>query len=523
MVADASQLKRGATPVDVVLFLEGTYPFVPGGVSSWVHGIISGMPDFSFGLIFLGADYVAGRELKFAIPSNVKYIEEVAVYDQFFWSPPLSGDRRAAYGALKTFIMGMQDGRITNFEELFRYVGGAKKALSMKDLTQSRAAWRILREVYEARAKEISFIDFFWTWRFAYFPVFQLLYTWLPPAKLYHTICTGWAGLLSVLARRRWLRPLILTEHGIYTNERRIEISQAEWIYTQERDDLVLRRDLGYFKELWINIFESLGRLTYDYCDEIFTLYGGNRNMEIAFGAPPDRIGIIPNGVRIGTFKSERPPKQEGAPKTVGFVGRVVPIKDVKTLIRACRIVAEKVPDVEILILGPTEEDQEYFEECVDLTNLMGLQEKVKFMGKVNVKDYYPLLDVMVLTSVSEGQPLVILEGYCSGVPCVATNVGACSELINGMEGEDAALGPAGFVTSVGSPQETADGIIRLLTDEALWERCSTSARERVRRYYDYDDMIRRYHDIYLKYLAADKVTRGPVSINEPPDRAEAG
>jgi glycosyltransferase involved in cell wall biosynthesis len=227
--------------------------------------------------------------------------------------------------------------------------------------------------------------------------------------------------------------------------------------------------------------------------------------------------------VRIGTFKSERPPKQEGAPKTVGFVGRVVPIKDVKTLIRACRIVAEKVPDVEILILGPTEEDQEYFEECVDLTNLMGLQEKVKFMGKVNVKDYYPLLDVMVLTSVSEGQPLVILEGYCSGVPCVATNVGACSELINGMEGEDAALGPAGFVTSVGSPQETADGIIRLLTDEALWERCSTSARERVRRYYDYDDMIRRYHDIYLKYLAADKVTRGPVSINEPPDRAEAG
>ena len=45
----------GAGPIDVGLLLEGTYPYVSGGVSSWVHEIISGLPELTFGAIFLGA------------------------------------------------------------------------------------------------------------------------------------------------------------------------------------------------------------------------------------------------------------------------------------------------------------------------------------------------------------------------------------------------------------------------------------------------------------------------------------
>ena len=65
-------------------------------------------------------------------------------------------------------------------------------------------------------------------------------------------------------------------------------------------------------------------------------------------------------------------------------------------------------------------------------------------------------LDVVVLTSLSEGQPLVILEAYAAGLPVVATYVGACRELIEGGDEADRALGPSGIVTRVANPAETA-------------------------------------------------------------------
>ena len=113
------------------------------------------------------------------------------------------------------------------------------------------------------------------------------------------------------------------------------------------------------------------------------------------------------------------------------------------------------------------------------------------------MRDWYPQLDVLVLTSVSEGQPLVILEGFCYGLPCVATDVGACSELIYGREGEDRALGSAGFVTRVGAPAETAQALLQLAEDQDLRQRMGRSGQERVRRYYDFADLRRRYHQIY--------------------------
>ncbi len=490
-------------PVDVALLLEGTYPYVSGGVSSWVHAIISGMPDLTFALVFMGANY-GKKEPKFPLPPNVRSLVEWGVYDYLPQSlPPLPGLSRGApreaLAAVRRLCLELQEGRTDSFDAVFEVL--SRRSLSMGDLAYGPKAWWLLQEVYQERAREISFLDFFWTWRYALLPVLNLFYAAVPRARLYHAICTGWAGILGVIAKKRFSAPLILTEHGIYVNERRIEISQSEWIYTQEEDSLTVRRELGFFKDLWINLFEATAKLCYQRCDAIFTLYEGNRRMQVEFGAAPSIIEIIPNGVEAGAAGPAAPAREAPAgPLRVGFVGRVVPIKDVKTLIRACRLVLDGLPETEIFLMGPTEEDKKYFAECQELAGMLGMGERIKFLGRVKVAEYYPTLAVQVLTSISEGQPLVMLEGYLCGVPVVATAVGACREMIEGLTPEDRELGPSGIVTRVGNPEETGRAILRLLRDPELRKRMGEAGRRRVHGFYDYHKMIARYRQVYKTY-----------------------
>ena len=113
----------------------------------------------------------------------------------------------------------------------------------------------------------------------------------------------------------------------------------------------------------------------------------------------------------------------------------------------------------------------------------------------------------MILTSISEGQPLTLLECACAGVPAVATDVGSCRELLEGGTPEDQALGPSGIITAVGAPEETAAAIIRLLQDKSLWEQMSQSGRRRIESHYQQSSVIAAYRSLYGKYLFA---ARGP-------------
>ena len=70
-----------ATSADVALLLEGTFPYVSGGVSSWVNQIIRAFPDIRFAIVFLGSrrsDYGAP---KYAIPANVVHVETHFLHD----------------------------------------------------------------------------------------------------------------------------------------------------------------------------------------------------------------------------------------------------------------------------------------------------------------------------------------------------------------------------------------------------------------------------------------------------------
>jgi glycosyltransferase involved in cell wall biosynthesis len=498
--------------VDVLFFCEGTYPYVSGGVSSWIHQLITGMPELKFGILYLATSQNAERELKYQLPPNVEEMIEFYLYDFVDFPRSTAGSKAQAWADVSPFLRGLFAGQGDSFGKAYRAVCGedGMPALSYQDLTRSKESWDLLVEVYSNNFKHASFSDFFWSWRYAHYPLYKLFSAHIPKAKVYHAVTTGWCGLLGAIGARRHNRPLLLTEHGLYVNERRIEISQADWIFVDAPRQGQLEVGLGTFKELWINLFMGLGRVTYQEADQIFTLFEGNRKLQVEFGAPAERIQIVPNGVNIPVLANppSRALSRDNSRFRVGFVGRIVPIKDVKTLIKSARIVAQQIPDVEFYLCGPYDEDPEYFGECQTLVDALGLRQTVKFMGAVDVKTYYPCFDVQVLTSISEGQPLVILEGFCSGLPCVASDVGACSEMINGRGAEDQALGPAGLVTWVGNPRQTAEAILKLHADPGLRQRMGQAGKSRVERFYNQSDLLNNYKQIYTQAMVAPARSR---------------
>jgi len=494
---------------DVCLLLEGTYPFVTGGVSSWVHDLILGMPDVRFALLHISAARGVTQKPKYKLPPNIVSFVECFVHDSVVHRDRC-GKRSAAsmrriWEAIESFHERPLGDKTSPFAEMMAgYAISGEEVVNTSDLLLSRRSWEYLLQTYERRNPTGSFIDYFWTWRAVHMPLFQIIKAATPPARLYHLVSTGYAGLAGIVAKLRTGRPLLLTEHGIYVKERKIEINRAEWIYSEPEKVVTVKTTPGVLKEMWIDNFVIRGKLCYDYCDEITTLYGGNQELQIEFGAPRERLAIIPNGVKTEIFGPLRDvPRPNDGIRRVGFVGRVVPIKDVKCFIKACKLCADNVPNVQFLILGPTDEDKPYFEECQALVEMLGMKEQITFFGSVNVREYYPKLDVFVLTSISEGQPLTILEAACAGVPTVSTNVGACSELLLGRTPEDKALGPSGIITNIGQPAETGVALTRLLTDEGLRQQMIASGFKRIEAYYRQDKVVGEYRAMYKRWLDA--------------------
>jgi glycosyltransferase involved in cell wall biosynthesis len=117
------------------------------------------------------------------------------------------------------------------------------------------------------------------------------------------------------------------------------------------------------------------------------------------------------------------------------------------------------------------------------------------------VDDYLPLIDVLVLTSISEAQPLVMLEAGAAGIPMVATDVGSCRELIEGTAQEAPNLGAGGIVTPLASPASTADAIFTLLSDNLRYESAKKTISARIAHYYNESIQQQAYRNLYAEYL----------------------
>ena len=350
-----------------------------------------------------------------------------------------------------------------------------------EEFLYSQAFFSWVKE-FLAGQEGLSLVDAVYSLRSILLPLLQCLQVDPPSGDIYHALTSGYAGLLGLMARRIKQKPLCLTEHGLYLREREEEILQANWIKTP-------------FKPLWINMFHSLTKSVYLGADKVTALFEGAKSYQLRRGASKEKCLVIPNGVRLEGWSSI-PLKQEGG-FHFGAVLRLDPIKDVHSLLKAWALVEKSLPQVRLSIIGGSH-DEAYAQSCFELARNLELK-RADFLGPCKVNEEMGGLDCLILTSISEGQPLALLEAMAASRPCIATDVGACRELLLGSNAEDKA---AGLVVQAMDIVGMAEAMIFLAKNRKEAIRMGAVARKRVEETYQHDKMLEGYRCLYEEVRA---------------------
>ncbi len=518
--------------VDIMLFSEGTYPYVKGGVSSWLLQLMKGLPDYTFGVCFVGATpMLDGKlmEISYEFPPNLVHLEVHYLFDNDTKMKPkrVKGSKKGFEAIATLYKSFKSDDNI--IPEMLQNIDFYTKDVTFNDFLHSERAWEFLNKTYLENCPDVPFVDYFWTLRNIHKPIWILagIVEQLPSTKIFHAPSTGYAGFLGALASYTRNKPFLLTEHGIYTRERKIDMLSADWIEYKKPSLLQQPEEYNYIKRMWVNFFDKIGVFCYHRSNYILSLFSGAQKIQVAFGADAKRTMVIPNGVDVDGLMATMKNRDAKPRPIVTLIGRIVPIKDIKTFIRAIKIASETIPDIEGWLVGAVDEDREYVVECQQMAISLGLKAKmqvfdgnktdmtpeeiqnngdtIKLFGHSNIKEILPKSALQTLSSISEGMPLVILEGYAAGVPCVATDVGSCKDLVEGgINEEDIAIGIAGAITGIANPAALAKEYIRLLSfGNGEWEKAQHAGLTRVQTFYRQESFLQDYRELYDK--AKDK------------------
>jgi glycosyltransferase involved in cell wall biosynthesis len=281
----------------------------------------------------------------------------------------------------------------------------------------------------------------------------------LPEARVYHALSTGAAGAAAGWAAAERGRPFLLSEHGLAWHEASLGIVGCKPHRNPSRSTPhELRRRAS--------AVAAMARDAYAAADVVTSVCAVNARAQIAAGAARERSLVIPNPAPAAPTANSA---AGDGPFRVGLVGRVVAIKDVATFLHAAAIVASELPACEFAVIGPLNHEPEYAHACRRLATELEIGDQVTFTGETDPAPWYPRLDAVALTSISEAQPLVLLEAMAVGRPVVATAVGGCPELVAG----------AGLLVPPRDPAATAGALLRLAADPPLRARLGAAGRKR--------------------------------------------
>jgi glycosyltransferase involved in cell wall biosynthesis len=280
------------------------------------------------------------------------------------------------------------------------------------------------------------------------------------------------AGLLGRVAARRARVPVIVhTFHGH-----------------------VLR---GYFPETASRVFRTLEQRLARWTDALIAVSPAVRDELLGMGiGTPSQWRVIPIGLDLEPLMS-LPPAEEararlGLPETgpvVGSVGRLVSIKDHDTFLQAAARISDSRPDVTFVVAGDGERRAELAAKARTL-----LGDRVRFVGWIShLPTLYGAMDVVVLTSRSEGTPAALIEAGAAGRPVVATSVGGVGEVV-----EDDVTG---YVVPPADPSGVAERVERLLADQRLAAEMGGAGRDRVVARFSAERLAGDLADLYSELL----------------------
>lgn len=458
----------------VCLILEGCYPYVRGGVSAWAHQYITASPDIEFVLWTVHATEADTVESLYVLPDNV--VEHHRVYLLNPSSKRCGRSRPAllssAIGAIRTILRHDEDGWTQLMDSLQAMKGRTD------ELTRSPLFLELARELSD-QTPGLGLADAFYGLRSMFQPIESILSADIPEADIYHSAVAGYGGLLAALAAHKTGKPMILTEHGIYPREREEELLSSDWT-------------VPAMLSCWTQFFYDMSRCAYYHASRVTALFPSAMERQISIGCPKEKCSVIANGIRCEQFSAIAPPRP-GKNLHIGAFVRFAPIKDIKTMIHAFALLHARFPHAILHLMGGVD-DEEYQASCLSLIHRLHLEQAIIVEGHVAAVHMMKQMDMTLLTSISEGQPLTLLESMAAGRPCVATRVGNCEGLlVTPLDG----IGPAGICCTPMMPQEIADALAKLCADPALRTAMGTCGRQRVLGRYMLPRMLKDYHQLY--------------------------
>lgn len=449
--------------MEICIISEGAYPTSRGGVSEWCHSLISGMRDVRFNIFSISTE----KGIRYSLPENV---DEFVV--ERLHSPNFKHGIEEGYAeGLIRELWPALSGEPLDCGEILRL--SKRRECRADELLGSDTNWNTAVSYYKENFPGRAFAPFYVFWT----SLFYLLYKTLeavdsvPGSDVYHALNAGYAGLLGCLTKLSTGKSLTVTEHGLYLKERRFELENSgipSWL-----------------QGMYQKFFKSLVRTSYKYSDTITSVCQDHTRFQRYLNPNLDKIKVIYNGIDTERFQTNNDLKDSHREHfNIGTVGRITPIKDTLTFIRAAKHVLEKC-NAKFYVVGPIE-DEEYFEECQELVSKLGLEQNIEFTGFQNSLDWYRKLDVFTLPSLSEGFPLTILEALSCQVPCVATNVGGIPEILADE-----------FIVQKWDPEGLAEKICRLLKNPEERRRIGVEGRELVESKFSLSKMVQEYRELY--------------------------
>ena len=471
----------------ICIISEGCYPYVVGGVSGWVHSMIQTFPKQEFILLSVIASREQSGRFAYKLPENVKEVHEVYLQDSDWGSVNKQHKSRLTpkeYHSLRSLMLDQN----VEWSVLFDYF--RNNNVSINQLLMGEDFYHAAVDCYNLQYPDIVFSDFLWTMRSMYLPLFLALSMEVPKADIYHAVSTGYAGIIGSMGKYFHNGQLIISEHGIYTREREEELIKAEWVQRT-------------YKKIWIRQFKKMSKVAYETADVVTGLYKHASELQEELGCPKEKLLITPNGIDYKRFENLPAAKAQDADYiNIGAILRVAPIKDVKTMIQAFAYAKKRCPKLKLWIMGPYDEEPEYAAECFKMAQQLEISD-IEFTGRIQVTDYLGRMDMTILTSISEGQPLTILESFAARVPVIATDVGNCRGLLYG---EDDDFGKAGILTHIMNIEEIGNAMVYLAENPKARKQMADVGYRRLMRKYKIEDMKKTYEGIYRQ--AAERLNK---------------
>ena len=265
------------------------------------------------------------------------------------------------------------------------------------------------------------------------------------------------------------------------------------WVMLGPRGSLYRRLDLFLMKRF----------------DHLIAVSHATKDEMVQAGLDEGKISVIHNAIDTIEWSREQAPGDlrdelglTGCSPIVGYVGRIMPEKDLETWIRSASVVAAACPKAAFVLVGDGYEETTRRELAVLATKL-GVADRVIFTGfRSDLLRCYATFDVFLLTSRREGLPNSLLESMAMGVPVVTTDVAGAKELVRD--------GETGFVRLQGDVPALSEAVLTLVKNGPLRSRMAHACRERILHEFSFTDRLHRIEALYAALLEASSASSRP-------------